>query len=107
MTFEKRLVWLTPELMERDESNKKKRMLSPSMSTLTTNSTSSKRRKTTIQRGPYMTDATLLPTRLYAARLHHPIGHFPVDVPMTKDGDTVQKQPKCNLHSWYGEQNWQ
>ena len=85
--------------MKRDESNKKKRMLSPSMSTLTTDSTSSKRKKTTIQRGLYMTDTTLLPTGLYAARLHDSIDHFPVDVPMTKDGDTVQKQPKCNLHS--------
>ena len=36
-----------------------------------------------------MTDATLLPTGLYAARLHDPIDHFPVDVPITKDGNTV------------------
>ena len=94
--------------MEREISNKRKRVFSPSMSTLTTESTSRKKRKITVQRGPYMTDATLLPNGLYAAHLHDPIDHFPVDVEITKeDKNVAQKQPKCNLHSWYGGQNCQ
>ena len=65
------------------------------MLTLTMESMSVKRRKVIVQRGPYMTDATLLPTGLYAGRLHDPINHFPVDVEITKENKNIaQKQPK-------------
>ena len=47
-----------------------------------------------------MTDAMLLPTGLYAARLQDPINHFPVDIGTTKeDKNVARKQQKCNLHS--------
>ena len=53
-------------------------------------------------------DATLLPRWLYIARLHNPIDHFHVDVEITKeDNNVAQKQPKCNLHSWYSGKNRQ
>ena len=55
-----------------------------------------------------MTDASLLSTGLYGERLHDPINHFPVDVVIEKANKNVtRKQPKCNLHSWYGGQDRQ
>ena len=84
--------------MER-ENNKKKRVLLPSISTLTSESSSRKKRRLHVERGLYMTDALLLSTGLYGEHLRDPINHFPVDV-------VIEKANK-NLHSWYAGQDYQ